>query len=117
MVYNNTFEYVVVNEEIIITKAVDMDITELIVPRLINRFPVVEIEDSAFKKHYNLRSLHLPDTIKKIHRFAFEACTRLQYVTIMSKHIEISHAAFRHCYQLETVTAEGTMGLGRYVFA
>ena len=97
MVYNNTFEYVVVNEEIIITKAVDMDITELIVPRLINRFPVVEIEDSAFKKHYNLRSLHLPDTIKKIHRFAFEACKgiRRSYPCCRDSLLQVLHKLFR----------------------
>ena len=66
--------------------------------------PVTEIADGAFKNRIHLRSISIPDSVKKIGKNAFEGCTDLTSI-VLPKHLtKIEEYTFAGCLSLPSVT-------------
>ena len=80
--------------------------------------PVVEIGDEAFRNCITLRSLRLPDGIKKIGKQAFEGCTNLASIDLGSGLEEVDWRAFCGCTSLASVVLPESMKeIGEGAFA
>lgn len=62
--------------------------------------PVTAIGERAFFKQSNLRSIELPDSIKKISRLAFSECEKLESINLENV-LEIERNAFSYCVSLK----------------
>lgn len=89
------FEYSISNREIIITKYVGEE-TEVTIPTHIDGCPVVAIGEEAFKGS-SVRSVTLPQSIRRIDWFAFAECFALTEITIPSSVTSIGYGAFELC--------------------
>ena len=67
-------------------------------------YPVTAIGHSAFRNCTRLKSLTLPNTIKRIGKYAFRDCYLLRSLTVPSSVTVIDNAAFIGCYLLSNVT-------------
>ena len=71
---------------------------EVIIPNEIScngrKYPVTKIGDYAFDDNYNLKSVIIPENVKKIGRGAFSACSNLQNVLICNGLVEIGAYSF-----------------------
>ena len=67
-------------------------------------YPVTAIGHSAFRNCTRLKSLTLPNTIKRIGKYAFSDCYLLRSLTVPSSVTVIDNAAFIGCYLLSNVT-------------
>lgn len=75
----------------------DMDI---VLPAEIKGNPVVAIGDKAFYERSCLKSVTLPDSIKKIGECAFCDCENLESINLPNGLEEIGSFAFAYCYKL-----------------
>jgi hypothetical protein len=85
----------------------------LVIPAEIENLPVVELGSSAFRggegdRGYNLTSVVIPASVKKIRGDAFINCERLASVTIQGSGVEIWITAFKRCTGLTKVTIQGS---------
>lgn len=74
--------------------------TYLVIPAEIKGNPVVEIESKAFYECSGLKSVTLPDSIKKIGKYAFCRCENLESLNLPNSLEEIGSFAFAYCYKL-----------------
>lgn len=80
-----------------------------------NPIPANEIPESAFsffdvtKKYSNLTNIHLPTTITKIGRNAFNSCTGLTSIAIPDGVTSIGNGAFWGCTALQSVVIPATV--------
>ncbi|MDD6035306.1 MAG: leucine-rich repeat protein [Lachnospiraceae bacterium] len=86
-----------------ITDFKDLKATNIIVPAEINGKTVTIIGGNAFAYLYDLVSIVLPDTIRKIDRFAFFNCSSLIKIEIPNGVTEIEYRAFDGCNSLKSV--------------
>lgn len=67
-------------------------------------YPVTAIGHSAFRNCTEMRSLTLPNTIKRIGKYAFKNCLFLRSLTLPSSVTVIDNSAFIGCAMLSTLT-------------
>ena len=110
------FSYETVGDNIILTEYHGTRTDPVIEPEYNGRF-VISIDDEAFKNCKNLKSIVLPDSVKRIGEKAFEGCTGLEKV-VLSNQIElISTNAFFGCTALTDVKLpESLKMIGDYAF-
>ncbi len=65
--------------------------------------PVVAIADNAFVNCTLLKSIKIPNTVKKIGKNAFGGCSQLEEVFISSSVEEIGEGAFADCISLKNI--------------
>jgi len=96
------FEYDLNSDEegIMIKKYID-SATEVVIPSVIEDFPVVELESDSFKESHVV-SVIISDTVQEIWLDAFNGCTSLARVTIGKGIQTIKDGAFRYCSSLTT---------------
>lgn len=72
-------------------------------------YTVTLIELSAFYRCFDVTAVHIPNSITKIGRGAFESCTRLESIDIPSNVITIEQAAFYGCTSLTSIKVPETV--------
>lgn len=78
---------------------------------------VTAIGNSAFKNCTALRSVTLPETLKRIDKFAFKGCKLLAEVTLPSGLESIDYAAFQDCSGMRTFKFNaGVKHISSYAF-
>ena len=96
------FEYEKTDEGIVITKYNGMNPSPWIESEY-SGMPVIGIAENAFRKCVRLKTLRIPDSVKKIGKGAFEGCSELTDVTIPDSVTEIGESAFKGCAALTSV--------------
>lgn len=76
--------------------------TEVVIPAVIEDFPVVAISVEAFKGT-NVISVVFPNSIRRIGDSCFKECSYLQKVVLPNSDIEISSSCFAGCTSLQNV--------------
>lgn len=71
--------------------------------------PVVEIGDHAFAGA-EMEAVYLPDTLKKIGKYAFYGCEKLKEFHVWSKTTEIGGGIFTGCRSLSNIYLHGDEG-------
>ena len=70
----------------------------------VNGMPVTVIGKNAFRKHIDLESVHIPDSVKEIDDYAFNECSGLTQISIPDSVTHIRFAAFSFCEKLTELT-------------
>lgn len=78
--------------------------SNIVIPSKYKGSPVVEIGDSAFSECANLKSVVIPNSVRRIGQWAFKACTGLQRIEIPHGVEIIRYQTFAHCSGLQSVT-------------
>ena len=68
--------------------------------------PVVEIADNAFLNCTLLKSMKIPNTVKRIGKNAFDGCSQLEEVFVSASVEEISEGAFANCISLKNIQVD-----------
>ena len=88
-------------------------VTEIVVPE-----GVIQIDNSTFKKCYNLVSISLPNSLTRIGFAAFNNCTSLgPTINIPPSVSYIDEWAFSFCSSLATVNVHPSTDIHPYVFS
>lgn len=112
-----SFEYVIENDEVLITSFLDNEATEVEIPAEIEGYPVTLLEQ-AFQGCTNIESVTLPDSITSIGYNTFTSCKNLAYITIPDSVTYIGSYAFAGCESLESITLPDNLGtIEYYAFA
>ena len=82
--------------------------TAVVIPAVIEDFPVVEVDSEVFKKT-NIVSIILPDSIRWIGDSCFEGCTSLQKVILPKNLKALSRDLFYGCTALKTITLSNSI--------
>lgn len=69
----------------------------------------VAIVDSAFYGCSTLRTVNIPDSVRKISAYAFDRCYNLREVTLGSGLTLLEYHTFSNCYTLTDVTYNGAL--------
>ena len=81
----------------------------LVVPAMINGYPVTSIGDYAFFLCSKLTSVRIPDSVTSIGPSAFGSCSGLVSVTIPNSTKSIGSSAFGDCSSLESIVIPGSV--------
>ncbi|MBP5175011.1 MAG: leucine-rich repeat domain-containing protein [Treponema sp.] len=76
---------------------------DVIIPDNFDGIPVTEIGRSAFS-YKDMKSVSIPNSVKKIGEAAFYNCTYLKEINIPDSVTEIGHSVFYRCLELEKIT-------------
>lgn len=66
--------------------------------------PVTSIAEFSFLGHTTLKTVKMPDTIKRIDDAAFSGCTQLSSINLSSSLESIGNGAFTNCSSLKSIT-------------
>ena len=78
---------------------------------------VTEIGNSAFKNCTSIRTINLPETLKRIGKYAFKNCTALTAMTLPNGLESIDFAAFQGCSSIRTFKfGAGLKHISSYAF-
>ena len=94
--------YSVSKGEVTITEC-DVLATEIVIPEIIEGFPVTNIGDDAFYNCRSLKSITIPNSMKCIGESAFYNCSSLSKITMPYGLTSIGYSAFYKCENLEIV--------------
>ena len=95
------FDYEEYPDRVTITKYVG-NRSNVSVPSQIAGKPVTEIGQYAFAFHGKLKSLTLPDTIKRVKEHAFFGCTAMHTLNINLENLElVEQSTVNRCYKLD----------------
>lgn len=95
--------YEIENGEVEITDA-DTNVSgELVVPEMIEGYPVMSIGIGAFYKCEKIKTIKLPESITNIGEYAFGQCTDLETINIPKKVTEIKADTFSSCRALLSI--------------
>lgn len=88
-----------------------IELRDLVIPSTVKKngveYTVTVIDDAAFAEVYNLRSIHLPNTIVKIREDAFAWCLNLQKINIPASVTSISNEfVFEACVSLNSIEVD-----------
>ena len=90
--------------------------TDVIIPSVIEDFPVVTLGKQAFEES-NIVSVVIPDSVTGIYYEAFERCKSLQKVTLPKNLVYIAQECFLDCSLLKEITLpEGLKEIYREAF-
>ncbi len=100
------FEYEVIEDEgeVHITKYLDRQATNVVIPSEIAGKPVTWIDDYALEDCANLTSIDIPNSVRIIGDSAFKGCKSLMSIEIPNSVRTISYFAFRDCDGLTDIT-------------
>lgn len=105
--YDN-FEINIYDTYAIITKYIGED-SEVVIPEEINKIPITEIGDNAFKENKNIEKLTIPSSITTIGKYAFYGCTSIKTIEFSQGLLNIGKLAFSSCKGLENLNLPNTL--------
>ena len=110
--------YTIRNGSIVITGCSERAVSVKI-PSTIAGKKVTVIGDYAFNNVFGcLRSVIIPNSVKIIGNYAFEACRDLRSITIPSSVTSIGECAFSNCKSLKSITIPNNVTyIGEYAFS
>ncbi len=142
--YNDTFEYVLTSSGCIVTRALETNVKEVVIPAKIEEKNVTEVAEYAFKNNStitkvtfdqnsivsniydetfyscsNLKEVYLPKSITSIGDYAFKKCIALQTINLneLTNLTEIGEAAFYECESLlEIYIPDSVTKTGKHIF-
>ena len=82
----------------------DLNAVDIYIPDTIDGAKVYRIDNEAFKDHYSLVRIRLPESITIISDSAFEGCSSLEEIEIPSQVKFIGDWAFHGCFKLTDIT-------------
>ncbi len=114
-----SFTYTIENGEVTITGLNDgVELTEIVIPDTIEDCPVTAIGFEAFMGNETLTSVTLPEGLKLIDSWAFQACRSLANINLPSTLTTINNCAFVGCSSLTSLTIpEGMTEISDGVFS
>ena len=83
----NSFDYDLIDNEVIITKYLGSN-ESVVIPMVIDNHLVTKIGNGAFRFNSNIKSVDIPDSVTVIERFAFDSCDNLSQV-VFSENLRI----------------------------
>ena len=83
--------------------------SEVVIPEEINKIPITEIGDNAFKENKNIEKLIIPSSITTIGKSAFYGCTSLKTIEFSQGLLNIGKLAFSSCRLLENFKLPNTL--------
>ena len=87
------------------------------VPDRVEGHPVTEIGEGGFEACETLKSVRLPEGIRKIRDYAFDACTMMEEIILPSTLEEIGNHAFDRCRSLKGIAfPDGIKSIGEFAF-
>ncbi len=95
-------EYSIVDKKVTITKYTG-NTSEIVIPDMIEGYPVVEIESNAFENCTTLVSVEIPETVSEIGSCAFLGCSSIKSMTLPDSVTEIQYNTFTGCSSLEEI--------------
>lgn len=81
----------------------DPAVTELTIPSEYNGEPITDLSPNVFQDSKHLRSIYVPDSVKRIWGCAFEGCTLLEKVRLPEKLNMFNSYVFWKCHSLKEV--------------
>ena len=81
----------------------DPTVTELTIPSEYNGEPITDLSPNVFQDSKHLRSIYVPDSVKRIWGCAFEGCTALEKVRLPEKLNMFNSYIFWKCTSLKEV--------------
>lgn len=84
-------------KRVVIDRLLDETLTEAIVPKELDGYPVIEIADKAFRNCTQLESVEFPDTVGTIHGEVFAGCENLKRVRFPESIDRVGHGLFKDC--------------------
>ena len=93
------------------------ELTNLNVPDSVDGYAVIEIADQCFKDEWKLKTVTLPEGLRRISDEAFLRCNAMERLELPSTLESIGPGAFNHCYKLaHLVFSEGIVELPDELF-
>ena len=81
------------------------------------KYTVSGIGPFLFRFNNNIRSVVLPDTLRKIEAFAFDCCENLEHCQLPEGLTQIGYAAFQCCYNLKELEIPGSViSIGNFAY-
>ena len=77
---------------------------ELVIPEVINGYPVTCIDRYAFKDCNLISSIRIPNTVTNIGTYAFQDCRGLKELAVPDNVLHIDYGAFNGCDGLQKLT-------------
>ena len=98
------FSYKIQDGEVTIIRfKASNQVTEAIIPKRIQQYPVTRIGEYAFADYPNLISIELPDSVISIGDYAFYNCSDLNTIELPDSVISIGSYVFANCSDLNTI--------------
>ncbi|MBR3439473.1 MAG: leucine-rich repeat protein, partial [Clostridia bacterium] len=82
---------------------------DIVIPATYYDYPVIGIDDYAFRECQSITSIVIPESVKSIGEGAFFYCSSLTSVSIPDSVESIGNAAFAGCQNLSDVTIPGSV--------
>jgi hypothetical protein len=113
-----TWYYHDVNSEAYIARNTNSYVsTDLIIPKVLDEYPVVGIVDGAFKGNkHNIQSIIIPNTVKNIQYGAFRNNTNLLSVAIPNSITNMGSGVFYNSSNLARIYLEESSSLSNEIF-
>ena len=102
LVYND-FRYSIWNDEIIKIDKYTGTKTDVVIPSVINGYPVTEIGSYSFLNNEKIVSVTIPYGVKSIQNSAFSGCKLLKNISVPNSVESIGYATFEECIALENI--------------
>lgn len=99
------YSYSIINNEATLTEYTG-DETVIKIPDIIGNTAVTSLGNGLFKKNSHIKSVTIPNSVKKIEEKAFFECTSLESVTVPSSVEEIEASAFAETPWFDSLTDE-----------
>ncbi len=89
----------------------------LVIPTILEGYPVTKIEEHAFFCADKLEGIAIPSTVTSIENSAFMYCSSITNIVIPQSVTNIGYGAFRHCNNMTNIIlGENILNLGDYAF-